>query len=254
MRARLGANLATLANGAMGVGAVLYVLAGNPLWAMLLVVGGIAFDGLDGMLSRRAGGPASRAGRYADSAADAVTFGVAPAALLGVHTSDPGLWAPYGLAAWFVGAAFLALALTRLAYFTARGYRRSDFVGASTPQSALALVVLLLFFDVPAYGGVHPALALGGAAALAALMVAPIPYPKMRRGAPLRATMTFTGLAAFVALVPAQFRPAAGSPLDLVAYLGAVLLAAGVAVYYVVGPWTVRREEPEAREALASRA
>ncbi len=241
---RVGANLATLANALLGLGAILYVLAGNAIWAMLLVVCGIGFDGLDGMLARRAGGPPSPVGRVLDSVADAVTFGLAPAFLVAVHTEHAALWAPYRgyalLAAVLVGS----LALARLVYFTARGWRHPDFVGASTPQNALAVVVLLLFLDRPAFLGTNPPAALSLVAALAVLMVLPIPYPKIRRGGTLRPVMTVVAVALAAALVPLQFVPAPGSAVYLLAEACAAVGAAGLATFYVLGPWTVRPPAP----------
>ncbi|HTT15851.1 MAG TPA: CDP-alcohol phosphatidyltransferase family protein [Thermoplasmata archaeon] len=239
-RYRVGANLATLANGLLGVGAVLYTLAGNKLWAMLLVACAIGFDGLDGLLSRRSRLPTGAFGRVADSIADALSFGVAPAVMLAVHTTHEGLWAPYAAATTAIAAAYLAAAVARLTYFTARAHGLPHFRGVPTPESALAVIVLLLFHDTPGYAGVAPVGAIVGAAIVAVLMLAPVPYPKVRRGSAMQLPSAITaGLAALV-LVPLQFRPPAGSPLAGTAELAAYGLLAGVALYYVYGPFTVR--------------
>jgi len=243
-RWRVGANLATLANGLLGVGAVLYTLAGNKLWAMLLVAMAIGFDGLDGMLSRRSSRPPSGFGRVADSLADAMTFGVAPAVMLAVHTSNVSAWSPYATALTVVGGAYLAAAIARLAYFTARAHGLPHFLGAPTPESALAVVVVLLFHDTPGYAGIHPIGALAGAVVLAVLMVVPIPYPKVRRGSALRWPSAVTAVLAAVVLVPLQFHPAAGSWPAITAEIGAYGLLVGVAVYYLLGPFTVQRGPP----------
>ncbi len=240
-RWRVAANLATLANALLGLGAILYVLAGNKLWAMFLVVAAIGFDGLDGMFSRRSPLPPSPFGRYADSVADAVTFGVAPAFLIAVHTSNVGLWSPWNPWLLFVAGGYLAAAIARLVYFTARGFQRSYFLGVPTPQAALALVVALLFHDTPAFQSVQPIAILIGASVIALLMVAPVPYPKIRSGATLRLPMAVAGAAAAVALVVLQFRPAVGSPFYLIALVAAYVLLVGVAAYYLVGPFTVDR-------------
>jgi phosphatidylserine synthase len=240
-RWRVGANLATLANGLLGVGAVLYTLAGNKLWAMLLVVLAIGFDGLDGILSRRSSRLPTAFGRVADSVADATSFGVAPAVMLAVHTSDGGLWSPYALLTTALAAGYLAAAVARLVYFTARAHELPHFLGVPTPQSALAVVAVLLFHDTPGYAGVHPVGVLIGATALAVLMVVPVPYPKIRRGAPLRLASAVTAGLAALTLVPLQFRPPSGSPWALAAEVGAFGLLVGVAIYYVAGPFTVRR-------------
>ncbi len=235
---RVGANLSTLANALLGVGAVLYTLAGNKLWAMLLIGCGIGFDGLDGILSRRAGGPPSPSGRILDSVADAITFGLAPGVLVAVHTEHASLWAPWNTYSVLVGGFVSALALARLVYFTWRGWQHPHFVGASTPQNALAVIVLVLFFDAPAFLGTNPLALLLGAALLAVLMIAPIPYPKLRRGVPLRWAMLGTAVALGVCLVPLQFRPAMGTPFFIVGEAAAVAAAVGLAGFYVLGPLT----------------
>jgi CDP-diacylglycerol---serine O-phosphatidyltransferase len=241
---RLPANLATLANLLVGLGAILYVGAGNPLWAMLLITSGVAFDGLDGFLARRSGLGPSRFGRVFDSVADATTFGLAPAALLVVHTDHASLWQPYALAAWGVGLLFAALSIARLIYFTVRGYQNPDFLGAPTPQSALAIVVLCLLLNVPGFLGVDPVVLLGAAVAIAVVMVLPIPYPKIRRGHPIRLPLAVSGTALVVALLPVQFRVATGSAPYLLAEIAAAVALVGVATYYLVGPFTVPKAAP----------
>jgi archaetidylserine synthase len=243
-RWRIGANLATLANAVLGVAAILYVVAGNKLWAMLLIATAIGFDGLDGLLSRRSQAPPSGFGRVADSTADAITFGLAPAALLAVHTSNVSSWAPYSAWTAAVAAGYFAAAVARLVAFTRRSPPLPHFLGVPTPQAALAIVVVLLFHDTPGYAGVQPVGVLIGATVVAILMVAPIPYPKIRRGSTLRLPSAATAAFAAVALVPLQFHPAGGTAIATVAELGAFGFLVGVAVYYVLGPFTVRRSEP----------
>jgi phosphatidylserine synthase len=240
-RWRVGANLATLGNGLLGVGAVLYTLAGNKLWAMLLVVMAIGFDGLDGLLSRKSPAAPSRFGRIADSVADATSFGIAPAVMLAVHTSNVTAWTPYALAVVALAGGYLAAAVARLVYFTVRAHGLAYFLGVPTPQSALAVVAVLLFHDTPGYAGVQPVAVLIGASLLAILMVVPIPYPKVRRGSRLRLTSAVTAAFAALTLVPLQFRPSGASPLGVVAEVAAFGLLVGVAVYYIAGPFTVAR-------------
>lgn len=240
-RWRVGANLATLGNGLLGVGAIAYTLAGNKLWAMLLVALAIGLDGLDGMLSRRSSKEAGHFGRFADSAADAVTFGAAPAVMVAVHTGDVGLWAPDHLATLAAGAVYLLCALARLTWFTARAHALPHFVGVPTPQAALAVTVALLFHDTPAFSGVAPLGVIVGVLVVSAMMVAPVPYPKIRRGSLLRLPMAVTAAASALTLVPLQFRPAPGAPLFTVALVAAWVFLAGVASYYLAGPFTVRR-------------
>jgi len=244
-RWRVGANLATLANALLGVGAILYVLAGNKLWAMLLIAAAIGFDGLDGVLSRRSPLPPSPFGRVADSVADGITFGLAPAFLIAVHTANTSLWAPWEGTATALAGAYLAAAVGRLVYFTARGFQRPYFLGIPTPQSALALIVALLFHDTPALESVQPLAVLIGVGILAVMMVAPVPYPKIRRGSLLRTPMAVTAVATGVALLIFQFHPSTSSPLFLIALGASYSMLAGVASYYLLGPFTVRGGTPQ---------
>jgi phosphatidylserine synthase len=240
-RWRVSANLATLANALLGLGAILYTLAGNPLWAMLLIAMAIGFDGLDGMLSRRSPAPAGAFGRIADSLADAVTFGLAPALLVAYHTVDAPAWQPWATVTAAVGIVYAAAALGRLVYFTTRGYQRPYFLGVPTPQAALAVIVALLFHSTPAFQTVQPIGVIVGVLAISVLMVVPIPYPKVRRGSKMRWPTVATAVGAALALVPLQFRPSAGAPLYWFAYGAALVMLVGVACYYVAGPFTVDR-------------
>ncbi|MGD0587417.1 MAG: CDP-alcohol phosphatidyltransferase family protein [Thermoplasmata archaeon] len=241
-RWRVFANLATLSNATLGVGAILYVLAGNKLWAMLLVVCAIGFDGLDGILSRRSSAPPSTFGRVADSVADAVSFGVAPAFLIAVHTANLGIWQPWEPVALALAVAYLAAAVARLVYFTTRAFDRPYFLGVPTPQSALALVVALLFHDTPAFQSVQPIGLLVGVAVLSVMMVVPVRYPKIRRENPLRIPMVATAVFAALALVPLQFQLAVGTVLYDVTYGASLAFLVGVASYYLLGPFTLPRE------------
>jgi CDP-diacylglycerol--serine O-phosphatidyltransferase len=246
-RWRVSANLATLANGLLGVAAILYVLAGNKLWAMLLVVCAIGFDGLDGLLSRRSSAPPSAFGAVADSIADAISFGLAPAFLIAVHTGNVSTWQPWEPVALLLAGVYFSAAVARLTYFTLRVHDLPYFRGVPTPESALALVVALLFHDTPAFQSVQPIGLFVGVAVLSVLMVAPIPYPKIRRGHPLRLPMALTAVFAAIALVPLQFHLASGSVLYNVAYGAALAMLVGVASYYLLGPFTVPRTPTAAR-------
>lgn len=234
---RLAANSATLANALVGVGAIAYVVLGNPLFATLLIAIGVGFDGLDGLVSRRAPSAGSF-GRVADSVADAITFGLAPALLIGDHALQAYDWSSVALWAALVGALYFATALARLVYFTLHGYQRSYFLGVPTPQSALAIVWLSAAFFAPAFLGVQPTVFLGFAAVVAILMVVPLPYPKVRAGSVFRLPSTITAVAAALMLVPLQFRPAASSGLYTLALVAGGVMVAGLLGYYLLGPWS----------------
>lgn len=237
---RAGANAATAANALMGVGAIAYVVLGNPLFAALLIAIGIGFDGLDGMLSRRAGSSGAL-GRLLDSVADALTFGIAPALLIADHRLQGAPWTAYALEAALVGALYVALAVARLTYFTLRAYQRPNFLGVPTPQSALAVAWLSMAFFAPALLGADPVLLLSLAAVVSVLMVVPLPYPKLRAGSSWRLPGAVTAVAAALALVPLQFRPAAGSGSYELSFAAFVVMGAGLLAYYLLGPWSEAR-------------
>ncbi len=239
-RWRVYANLATLANAVLGVGAILYTLAGNPRWAMLLIAIAIGFDGLDGIFSRRSAKGPSAFGRIADSVADGLTFGLAPAFLIG-FPGGVAAWSPWTTVALVLAGVYFAAAIARLTYFTTHAFQHPYFLGVPTPESALALIVALLFHSTPGFESVSPAGVLVGVVVLSVMMVVPVPYPKVRRGSVLRLPMALTAAFATVALVPLQFFPAPGSPLYLLSEVGAYAFLVGVASYYLAGPFTVPR-------------
>ncbi|MFZ0699281.1 MAG: CDP-alcohol phosphatidyltransferase family protein [Thermoplasmata archaeon] len=240
-RWRAAANAATLGNLLLGVGAIAYIVLANPIFAMLLIALGVAFDGMDGLLARRSRSPGGPFGRIADSVADAVTFGIAPAFLVGWHAGQGSPWATIGFATFALAGAVAVLAIARLSYFTVRGFQHHDFVGVPTPQTALAIVLFSLWWYLPGFLGVAPLPFLLAVGLVALAMVIPVMYPKIRRGSALRPVMAFTAIVAALALVPIQFRPDAGSPLYLFASGMSYAMAAGLFLYYFLGPFTVKR-------------
>ena len=248
-RWRWAANLATLANGLLGVGAIAYVLAGNKLFALFLIVGGMGFDGLDGLFSRRSSIPGGVVGRVADSVSDAITFCVAPALAVAVNTYDRGVWKPLDPWAWGIAAVVLTLGLARLVWYTWRGHSRDHFRGASTPQNALLVVFLVPLFQVPGFLGEQPTLFLLWVLAFAPLMVLPLPYPKIRRGTPLRGVTGGISGAAAVALLVVIFRPAPGTLPYLVAEAATLVGLALLLAFYALGPFTSGSRTPAATDA-----
>jgi hypothetical protein len=82
-------------------------------------------------------------------------------------------------------------------------------------------------------------------------MVLPVPFPKIRRGSPLRLAMTVTAVGLVVALVSLQFRLAPGSLLYEVAYGATVAAGLGILAYYLVGPFTVHEPPPKVQPQAA---
>ncbi len=239
---RVAADLATLANGLSGAGAVAYILLGNKPFGLFLILVGVGWDGLDGFFSRRAGGPPSSFGRIADSCSDAVTFCLAPAVGVAVNAFDRPLWAPWDRVAWVAAAAVLLTGLARLVYFTLVAYKRHNFTGASTPQNAMWILVLLLLFQVPGFLGEEPALFFLLVLAFVPLMVLPISYPKLRKGAPLRGVSAAMALALTVALISSNFLRWGGPLLWLFSAAATVVSFALLVLFYLAGPLVTPKE------------
>ena len=125
--------------------------------ACIFIIAGAVFDFFDGMTARalHISGPI---GKELDSLADAVTFGVAPAALcysiLNSYTSsgDMGEWTDFLPTIAFIMAAFSAL---RLAKFNCDERQSLSFIGMPTPANALLWIGLICLNQIDA---VHTAL------------------------------------------------------------------------------------------------
>lgn len=121
----------------------------------LLIVAAVVFDYLDGMISRMGKKPETNAfGRELDSLADAVAFGVAPAAI--VLSVRPDLLG-------FVAALFyLCCTLVRLALFDLQ--KEKNFYGLPSPAAAIIIAAVTALYADPV---VLPAVMIG----MGALMV-----------------------------------------------------------------------------------
>ncbi|SDJ63536.1 archaetidylserine synthase [Halovenus aranensis] len=174
---RLGvADVITLANAVIGVGAMAGAILGKPMFvAQLLLLGAVA-DALDGIFARSFGGTA--VGPYLDSMADIVSFGTATGLFVfavaqdewGTLTDDPELLAAA------VGAAsiFVVFSLVRTALYTVHVDEDENRPGIQNTLGAsiLAAAYLSGLVNVPVF--------LAATVALSMAMVAPVPYPKLR--------------------------------------------------------------------------
>jgi CDP-diacylglycerol--serine O-phosphatidyltransferase len=191
----------TLANGVCGILAIIEIGIGLALqegedlsrawhlhFAAWLILAGMAFDGVDGLVAR-ALGETSDYGAMLDSLCDLLSFGAAPAFLVFAIAWRPELlaerWPERLLLATSV--AYAVGAMVRLARFTsnttADEASHRTFRGLPSPAAAGVVVGAVLVSrllpaeDVaPASGWFRVAL-LAGTLAAAALMVSPVPYP-----------------------------------------------------------------------------
>ena len=189
-RVSLG-DLFTLANGALGFIAIVYVSEGNYLSATSVVLLSMVLDGLDGFMARRYGSKHSR-GQILDSISDSISFAFAPAFLLYAVFEDPAvapLQAPQDVLVLACSVAFLVSGLFRLARFSAGGFQLPHFAGLPAPGAALFVILLCLLLG-PVAGsepseyyfsfGEAPAAVLPAALVASILMASTVPYPKMR--------------------------------------------------------------------------
>ncbi|HUN80949.1 MAG TPA: CDP-alcohol phosphatidyltransferase family protein [Phycisphaerae bacterium] len=163
--------------------------------AAYLIVGAMAFDGIDGRLARFAR-KTSEFGAQLDSMADIVSFGVAPAVLVlcVVHPENVKglevLARVYWRAEWVMAAVYVCCAALRLARFNVENVADESahmgFRGLPTPGAACAVVGMVIFHQEmlrdlgPVWAANLVTYSLPPfAAILGLLMVSRIPYPHM---------------------------------------------------------------------------
>lgn len=171
------ADVISITNAMLGFVAIVLVPFEPRLAARLILLAAIG-DALDGVVARRMGG--SPVGKYLDSLSDVGAFGVAPAFLVftvavdgwGIHPTDGGI-SPRLVLAVLVPAAFLAMAVVRLSFYTA--YDTDDECTEGV-QSTLAATVLAAAVVAEI---THPTVLVGATAAFAYLMVIRVRYPDL---------------------------------------------------------------------------
>ena len=234
------ANSATFLNALSGIWAIIYIIWGNKLFALALMFTAIGWDGLDGYAARRAGTGDSTFGRVADSIADSITFCLAPGALVAIDLYPRTTWEPYSVVPLILGVLVAGVGIARLVRYTLSAHALPHFLGASTPQNTMAIMFLVLLFDVPGYLNVLPVPFLVSVAVLFPLMVLPIPYPRMRDRAVTRLFFLPIVVTGVMAIAIPNLRPAVGTfPYfagDAFALAGFLFLGA----FYVAGPLMVR--------------
>lgn len=171
------ADLFTITNFLMGLGALLLATQGSVRLAVELVLIGVILDGVDGAVARmgKGGGPL---GGILDTLADALTF-ITTSAVVAFFalrhdlapTSALGYVAILGPLALYAVCGVLRLA--RFESLRDGGKPRQYFSGIPSPAAAVTLLSLVLV-DVP------PWVLLVAATYVALLMVSRIRFPKLR--------------------------------------------------------------------------
>jgi len=140
---RILPTVATLGNVAAGVVACALVANGRPEVAAVMILAAVLLDSLDGTIAR-ALGATSEFGMELDSLADVVSFGVAPAVLVG--SLLPNAVPPV---AWVMVIAYPLCAAWRLARFNTRPVEtemHGDFRGLPTTGAGAAVATAVLLY------------------------------------------------------------------------------------------------------------
>lgn len=167
------ADLVSAANASLGFLAVVVAPTDPRIAARLVLLAAVA-DGLDGVLARRYGG--TDAGTYLDSLADVASFAIAPAAIVttvALQRWPLGTDEPLSLVVLAIGGLYVAMAVLRLALYTAY-----DTGGAYTEGVPTTLAATIIGSGV-LVGSVDAVALVGATAAFCYLMVAPIRYPDL---------------------------------------------------------------------------
>lgn len=183
VRRRLGvADVMTLLNATLGVVAMVVAVTVGPMAAARLILLAAITDALDGIIARSQG--STDVGPLLDSIADVVSFGTAPALFLWVATRAAVREAiPAGIplagavdiiAVSLVPAVFVVFSLVRTALYTVYVGEGENRPGI---QNTLAASILAAGFLA---GVTMPAVLLVAGVFLSVMMVAPVPYPKLR--------------------------------------------------------------------------
>ena len=205
------ADLVTVVNAALGFLAVVLLARywsqhpselANGIQADELKLAGVVIglgalcDVADGIVARATW--TSRLGDHLDAAADAITFGAAPALLIAV--AGFGFPSPLGTLAVAAAMTHVAAVVVRVARHAAAPHSPKDgFVGVTSPIGAIA-VIGVLALELP------PVLTIIGTFATSWLMIARLDYPHQTRP-PVIATAIFAvflAVAAVSDVVPLQ--------------------------------------------------
>jgi CDP-diacylglycerol--serine O-phosphatidyltransferase len=167
---------ATLANAGVGLIACALAVNDRPEFAALMIVAAVLLDSMDGALARSLNAE-SRLGAELDSLADVISFGVAPAILVGTML-PPGLQR----LGWALVLIYPLCAAFRLARFNAMHDAgeedHGEFVGLPSTGAGCAVATLVLLATHVSDGGmsVSPLTVPCIMVALGLLMVSPISY------------------------------------------------------------------------------
>jgi CDP-diacylglycerol--serine O-phosphatidyltransferase len=170
------ADFVSLANGFAGLLAIMYIIDGEFILGMMLILLGILIDGADGILARMFGGGKAH-GVYLDSIADTVTFCFAPSILLyGMYYNlelGTSFESPENALVVAASMVVVLFGILRLARFIEKGHRMKNYIGLPTPAAAIVIVLAVEVME-------NQVAVLALAIIVSFLMIGKIQYPKLR--------------------------------------------------------------------------
>jgi len=177
-------DLLSVCNALFGFAAILLVLEGGSTralkTALVFILVATVIDGLDGFVARTV--ESSPIGRYLDSLADMVSFGVAPAVVAFVVIKNffqlTLTYTHVVVASAFCGA-YIICGMLRLARYNAKISQQNEFVGLPITGSAILLAsFMLLAVELAIPGCAYILVILMGFLCL--FMISRIPYRKLK--------------------------------------------------------------------------
>ncbi len=248
------ADIVTLLNVVFGASAILTLIYGlmNPgdrefiPRASMFILMGILADGLDGRLARYFN-KEHALGEDLDSLADAITFSLAPAALVFIqYFGDFASFKSPVLPRIFTGDAILGAicvfmvlcGVLRLARFN-QGGQMDKFVGLPSPANAIVITTFMLF--PPQFRPFW--LVLPIVIVQSILMISDIEYPKIRRKSGAVVGSLVLTLIAMLVFIQLSHTDIAASPVSsaVIVVLGLVFLISYIAIGPVYHNYSLKR-------------
>lgn len=159
------ADIISIANALLGFASIIMITQGEYDQALVLILGAVMADGIDGAIARYRGYGAL--GANLDSLADIISFGAAPAAAAFIFLKE------LGYLAILLPSLFLICGILRLARFNI-AMNKEGFTGIPITACGFVVALFLLIKDFP-YSEHILALLL---VLLSLLMVSTVHYPK----------------------------------------------------------------------------
>lgn len=182
------ADILTLANGVCGALAILFLYLFKPdiTISSALILIAIIFDGLDGLAARKFG-TKHDFGKYLDSFADAISFGLAPAYMFFIIFSASSSSRYIAEAQLFLVSITAILTagcgVYRLIKFSLEGFKFEYFSGLATPAFAFLIVITAHILDPHRPENKYTVLPFFACAIILIgnlLLVSNVKYPKIR--------------------------------------------------------------------------